>query len=199
MNEELQSTNEELTTSKEESQSVNEELQTVNQEMQAKVDELSRTGNDMKNLLDSTDIATLFLDGGLLVRRFTPATARIIRLIPGDIGRPITDIVSVLDYPWLAADTRDVLRTLIPVVKEVSAGDQRWFTVRVMPYRTQENRVDGVVITMTDITAGKLLEAELRKVQSDLQARITRADKPSSKVSAKKRGNGPLEPREKTR
>ncbi len=173
-NEELQSTNEELSTSKEELQSVNEELQTVNQEMQAKMDELSRAGNDMKNLLDSTDIATLFLDRALLVRRFTPATARIIRLIPGDIGRPITDIVSLLDYPALAADTANVLRTLVSVEKEIAARDKRWFTVRVMPYRTQDNRVDGVVITLTDITAGKVLEAALRKAQSELQARFLR-------------------------
>ncbi|MEP7053184.1 MAG: CheR family methyltransferase, partial [Pseudomonadota bacterium] len=173
MNEELQSTNEELTTSKEESQSVNEEMQTVNQEMQTNLDELSRTGNDMKNLLDSTDIAILFLDNKLLVRRFTPATARIIRLIPGDIGRPITDLVSVLDYPSLAVDALEVLRTLVPFEKELSARDAQWFTVRVMPYRTRDNRVDGVVITLTDITTSKALEAALRKAQSDLEARFT--------------------------
>jgi two-component system CheB/CheR fusion protein len=181
MNEELQSTNEELTTSKEEMQSMNEELQTVNQEMQAKVDELSRTGNDMKNLLDSTDIATLFLDSALLVRRFTPATARIIKLIPGDVGRPITDIVSALDYPALATDTREVLRTLISIEKQVTARDNRWFTVRVMPYRTQENRVDGVVITITDISTAKILEAALRKAQSDLETRISQQGKASPK------------------
>ena len=106
MNEELQSTNEELTTSKEEMQSMNEELQTVNHELQAKVDELSRTSNDMKNLLNSTDIATLFLDDALLVRRFTPQTTNIIKLIPGDVGRPITDIATALDYPGLAKDAR---------------------------------------------------------------------------------------------
>ncbi|HEX7451978.1 MAG TPA: PAS domain-containing protein, partial [Polyangiaceae bacterium] len=184
MNEELQSTNEELTTSKEEMQSMNEELQTVNQEMQAKVDELSRTGNDMKNLLDSTDIATLFLDSGLLVRRFTPATARIIKLIPGDVGRPITDVVSALDYPALGTDTHEVLRTLISIEKQVTARDNRWFTVRVMPYRTQDNRIDGVVITLTDITTSKVLEAALRKAQSDLEARFTEATV-SSKLSSK--------------
>jgi two-component system CheB/CheR fusion protein len=184
MNEELQSTNEELTTSKEEMQSMNEELQTVNQEMQAKVDELSRTGNDMKNLLDSTDIAILFLDSELLVRRFTPATARIIKLIAGDVGRPITDIVSALDHPTLATDTREVLRTLISIETEVTAKGDRWFTVRIMPYRTQENRVDGVVITLTDITTAKRLEAALRKAQSDLEARFTRANA-ASKRSAK--------------
>jgi two-component system CheB/CheR fusion protein len=187
MNEELQSTNEELTTSKEESQSVNEELQTVNQELQAKVDELSRAGNDMKNLLDSTDIATLFLDQALLVRRFTPATARIIRLLPGDIGRPITDIVSVLDYPSLAADTHEVLKTLVPVQKEVAARDQRWFTVRIMPYRTQENRVDGVVITLTEITTSKLLEAALRKARSDLQARLQAQNPAAAKAKTSRK------------
>jgi len=173
MNEELQSTNEELTTSKEEMQSMNEELQTVNHELQAKVDELSRTSNDMKNLLNSTDIATLFLDNALLVRRFTPQTAKIIKLIPSDIGRPITDIVTALDYPGLAEDARQVLKTLIFVEKQVSARDKRWFTVRIMPYCTQENRVDGVVITFADITVAKNLEAALRKAQADLEKRFT--------------------------
>jgi two-component system CheB/CheR fusion protein len=173
MNEELQSTNEELTTSKEEMQSMNEELQTVNHELQAKVDELSRTSNDMKNLLDSTDIATLFLDDALLVRRFTTQTAKIIKLIPGDIGRPITDIVTALDYPELANDTHEVLKKKAFVEKQISAGDGRWFTVRIMPYRTQDNRIDGVVITFTDITVAKTLEAALRKAQSNLEERFT--------------------------
>ena len=110
-NEELQSTNEELTTSKEEMQSLNEELQTVNHELQAKVDELSQANNDMKNLLNSTDIATLFLDDALNVRRFTTQTTNIIKLIPGDAGRPITDIATDLVYPELAEDAREVLRT----------------------------------------------------------------------------------------
>jgi two-component system CheB/CheR fusion protein len=173
MNEELQSTNEELTTSKEEMQSMNEELQTVNHELQAKVDELSRTSNDMKNLLNSTDIATLFLDDALLVRRFTPQTASIIKLIPGDVGRPITDIVTALDYPGLAKDAQKVLGTLIAVEKQVSARDGRWFTVRIMPYATQENRIDGVVITFADITVAKNLEGALRKAQSELEKRFT--------------------------
>jgi two-component system CheB/CheR fusion protein len=173
MNEELQSTNEELTTSKEEMQSMNEELQTVNHELQAKVDELSRTSNDMKNLLNSTDIATLFLDDALLVRRFTTQTAKIIKLIPSDIGRPITDIVTALDYPGLADDTKEVLKTLIVVEKQVSARDGRWFTVRIMPYCTQDNRIDGVVITFADITVAKNLEAALRKAQSALEKRFT--------------------------
>jgi len=173
MNEELQSTNEELTTSKEEMQSMNEELQTVNHELQAKVDELSRAGNDMKNLLNSTDIATLFLDHALRVRRFTPQTAGIIKLIPGDVGRPITDIVTTLDYPGLADDTHKVLKTLVFVEKQVTARDRRWFTVRIMPYCTQDNRIDGVVITFADITVAKNLETALRKAQSDLEKRFT--------------------------
>jgi two-component system, chemotaxis family, CheB/CheR fusion protein len=173
MNEELQSTNEELTTSKEEMQSMNEELQTVNHELQAKVNELSRTSNDMKNLLNSTDIATLFLDDALLVRRFTTQTAKIIKLIPGDIGRPVTDIVTALDYPGLADDTKEVLKTLTFVEKQVSARDGRWFTVRIMPYSTLENRIDGVVITFADITVAKHLEAALRKAQANLEKRFT--------------------------
>jgi two-component system CheB/CheR fusion protein len=173
MNEELQSTNEELTTSKEEMQSMNEELQTVNHELQAKVDELSRTSNDMKNLLDSTDIATLFLDEALLVRRFTTQTTKIIKLIPSDVGRPITDIVTTLSYSEMAEDAQQVLKTLVFVEKQVSARDGRWFTVRIMPYRTQENRIDGVVITFADITVAKNLEAALRKAQSGLEKRLT--------------------------
>ncbi|MEZ0296438.1 MAG: chemotaxis protein CheB, partial [Candidatus Methylacidiphilales bacterium] len=153
MNEELQSTNEELTTSKEEMQSMNEELQTVNHELQAKVDELSRTSNDMRNLLNSTDIATLFLDETLLVRRFTIQTTKIIKLIQTDIGRPITDIVTTLHYPDLADDAREVLRTLAFCEKQVTAEDNKWFNVKIMPYRTQENRIDGVVVTFTEITA----------------------------------------------
>ena len=161
-NEELQSTNEELTTSKEEMQSMNEELQTVNTELQAKVEELSRASNDMKNLLDSTDIATLFLDKELNVRRFTPQTTKIIKLIAGDAGRPITDLASELCYPELSDDAREVLRKLAAVEKPIGTRDGRWFTVRIMPYRTLDDRIDGVVITFTDITVSKTLEAKLR-------------------------------------
>jgi two-component system CheB/CheR fusion protein len=139
-NEELQSTNEELTTSKEEMQSMNEELQTVNYELQAKVDALSQASDDMKNLLNSAHIATLFLDDGLKVRRFTNQTASIIKLIPGDAGRPITDLVTELQYPELADDMREVLRSLVFRECQVPARDGRWFNVRIMPYRTQDNR-----------------------------------------------------------
>ena len=161
-NEELQSTNEELTTSKEEMQSLNEELHTVNQELEIRLDELSHTNNDMKNLLDSTDIATLFLDNNLCVRRFTSETSKVTKLIPGDIGRPITDIASALLYTELAEDARQVLRTLEKIEKQISTPDGNWFAARILPYRTMENMIDGVVITFTDITVSKKLEAELR-------------------------------------
>ena len=169
-NEELQSTNEELTTSKEEMQSMNEEMQTVNHELRAKVDELSQANNDMKNLLDSTDIATLFLDGELRVRRFTNQVTKIIKLIPGDIGRPITDQSSSLLYPELAGDVREVLRTLVFAEREVATRDGRWFIVRTMPYRTLENMIDGVVITFTDITTSRALEAKLKESLALYQA-----------------------------
>jgi two-component system CheB/CheR fusion protein len=168
-NEELQSSNEELTTSKEEMQSLNEELQTVNHELQAKVDELSRSNNDMKNLLNSTEIATLFLDDDLNVRRFTTPTTKIIKLIPGDAGRPITDLRSDLDYPNLAGDAREVLRTRVFKETEVATRDGRWYEVRIMPYRTLESSVDGVVITFSDTSASKALEKALRDQVSHLQ------------------------------
>ncbi len=169
-NEELQSTNEELNTSQEEIQSMNEELQTVNSELQANVDELTRASNDMKNLLDSTDIATLFLDDKLNVRRFTAATTRIIKLIATDVGRPITDLVTDLDYPALAGDVQEVLRKLLFVEKQVSTQHGLWFTVRIMPYRTHDNRIDGVVITFADITVAKNLELELRRLQATISS-----------------------------
>ncbi|HUW51093.1 MAG TPA: chemotaxis protein CheB [Sulfuricella sp.] len=162
-NEELQSTNEELTTSKEELQSLNEELQTVNAELQSKVDDLSWVNSDMKNLLDSTGIATVFLDGEMHVRRFAVKATGIFKLIPGDVGRPLSDIVMDLQYPELQEDAHEVLRTLVFSEKEVAAHDGRWFKARIMPYRTLENVIDGVVMAFADITAAKKLEAELRE------------------------------------
>jgi two-component system CheB/CheR fusion protein len=183
-NEEMQSTNEELTTSKEEMQSMNEELQTVNTELQVKVDELSHASNDMKNLLDSTDIATLFLDKDLNVRRFTPQATKIIKLIPADEGRPITDLASGLRYPELADDAREVLQKLVAVEKPISAHDGRWFSVRIMPYRTMDDRIDGVVITFANITVSKTLEAKLRSNQSVLEKHVA---KQSTKLKRRKR------------
>lgn len=160
-NEELQSTNEELTTSKEEMQSLNEELQTVNAELQAKVDDYYRVNNDMKNLLNSTEIATLFLDKELNIRRYTIQATKIFKLIKSDIGRPFTDQASDLIYPELADDSREVLRTLIFIQKEVPAIDGRWFLVRIMPYRTFDDRIDGLVITFINISEHKTTEQRL--------------------------------------
>ena len=158
-NEELQSTNEELTSSKEEMQSLNEELQTVNAELQSKVDDYLRVNNDMKNLLNSTDIATLFLDKQLNIRRFTQPATKIFKLINTDIGRPFTDQVSDLIYPELAEDAAEVLSTLVPIEKQIPTKNHRWFTTRTMPYRTFDDRIDGLVITFVNITDIKLLEA----------------------------------------
>ena len=167
-NEELQSTNEELTTSKEEMQSLNEELQTVNAELQSKVDDLSIVNNDMKNLLNSTEIATVFLDDKMHVRRFTPHATQLFKLIQGDVGRPLSDITTELDYPELQNDAHEVLRTLAFVEKQIATRDGRWFRVRIMPYRTQDNVVDGVVITFINITECKKLEAQLRQRQGKM-------------------------------
>jgi two-component system, chemotaxis family, CheB/CheR fusion protein len=172
-NEELQSTNEELTTSKEEMQSLNEELQTVNVELQSKLDELSRTNNDMKNLLNSTDIATLFLDNWLNIRRYTTQVSKIIKLIPGDIGRPVTDLSTDIEYPGLSDDANQVLQTLISFEKAVSTSSGIWYNVRIMPYRTIESKIDGVVITFTDITKAKKLESCYHRVMSILDTMIS--------------------------
>lgn len=163
INEEMQSTNEELTTSKEEMQSLNEELQSVNAELLSKVDDLSGVNNDMKNLLDSTEIATVFLDNDLNVRRFTSHATKIFKLIPHDVGRPLSDIVNDLDYKNFQQDVQEVLRTLVFSEKSIATHDGRWYKVRIMPYRTQNNVIDGVVITLSDITVAKVLEEELRK------------------------------------
>ena len=162
-NEELQSANEELTTSKEESQSMNEELQTLNQELQTKLDDLALAQSDMQNLLNSTDIATLFLDGALNVRRYTEQITRIIQLRESDIGRPLTDLASTLNYPTLNDDARQTLKTLILTEKEITTTDGLWFLIRIKPYRTLANVIQGVVITLIDITAAKELESRLRK------------------------------------
>lgn len=162
-NEELQSTNEELTTSREEMQSMNEELQTVNAEQQSKMDEMSWINSDMKNLLNSTQIVTVFLDNDLHIRRFTTGADKLFKLIPGDVGRPLSDIVSDLLYPTMTEEAREVLRTLVFSEKQITTADGRWFSVRIMPYRTVEDVIGGVVITFANITAAKKLEAELRE------------------------------------
>jgi two-component system CheB/CheR fusion protein len=160
-NEELQSTNEELTTSREEMQSLNEELQTVNAEQQSKMEELARVNNDMRNLLNSTEIVTVFLDNELRVRRYTPGADKLFKLLPGDVGRPLSDLTSNLLYPEMAEDAQEVLRKLAFSEKQITTTNGRWFSVRIMPYRTMEDVIAGVVITFSNITVAKALEAEL--------------------------------------
>ena len=182
-NEELQSTNEELTTSKEEMQSLNEELQTVNAELMAKVEDFSRVNNDMKNLLNSTDIATLFLDKQLHIRRYTNQATKIFKLIKSDIGRPFTDQVSHLIYPTLPEDAREVLRTLIFVEKQIPTKDGRWFSIRIMPYRTFDDRIDGLVITFIDISDMKRVEENLHKMNQENRILIESAAEVIIKIS----------------
>lgn len=156
-NEELQSTNEELETSKEEMQSVNEELATVNSELQIKIEQLSRTENDMRNLLESTDIGIIFLDDDLRVKRFTAEAMKIIKLIPSDIGRPIGDLVTSLDYDGLVETAGKVSKTLTFFETEVHTKETgHSYLMRILPYRTVENVIDGVTITFTDVN--KMLE-----------------------------------------
>ena len=151
-NEELQSSNEELETSKEELQSVNEELATVNTELQQKIEDLSKANSDMSNLLASTQVATMFLDTGLLIRRFTPKMTDFIPLIQSDVGRPVEHVATKLQYDRLVEDAREALRTLVPIEREIRTEDERWYTMRVLPYRTVSNVIDGVVITFMEIT-----------------------------------------------
>jgi two-component system CheB/CheR fusion protein len=169
VNEELQSTNEEMETSKEELQSVNEELATVNQELQTKVLDLSRANNDMNNLLAGTGIGTVFVDHSLRILRFTPAAMQIINLIPGDIGRQVGHIVSnLVGYSQLVTDTQSVLDTLTPKEFDVQTLKSNWYTVRIQPYRTLDNVIEGAVITFADVTELKKTEAVLHKAVDDL-------------------------------
>ncbi|MCL7487697.1 MAG: PAS domain-containing protein [Desulfobulbaceae bacterium] len=170
-NEELQSTNEELETSKEELQSLNEEAATVNAELQSRLDELSTTNDDMKNLLDNTHIATIFLDLDLGVRRFTPKAVDIIPLAAIDSGRPISHFATALIDTDLAEDAHDVLQDLGMKEKEVRSKDGAVYRMRVRPYRTVNNVIDGVVITFEDITALKETEAALNALNAKLEQR----------------------------
>jgi two-component system CheB/CheR fusion protein len=165
-------------------QSLNEELQTVNAELQSKVDDFSRVNNDMKNLLNSTDIATLFLDKELNIRRFTNQTTKIFKLIKSDIGRPFTDQVSDLNYPDLADDALEVLRTLVFIEKQISTKDGRWFSIRIMPYRTYDDRIDGLVITFINISDLKQMEVKLQDTEQINQMFINSASAVIVKLSA---------------
>jgi two-component system CheB/CheR fusion protein len=170
--EELQSSNEELETAKEELQSVNEELQTVNSELQSKNDALERLNSDLKNLLDSTQIATVFLDQGLRIKHYTPAMEELFPLRDGDRGRPLTDVVSQLAYDQLRADVQDVQGSLRIVERELDLkGGAASFLMRIRPYRTIQNLIDGVVITFADITANKRLRRAREVFIDELQHR----------------------------
>lgn len=171
-NEELQSANEELTTSKEEMQSLNEELHTVNAELQNKIDDSSRINNDINNLLNSTNIATLFLDKDLKIHQFTYPATKIFKLQKSDIGRLFTDQVTTLNYPELYDDAKEVLRSLVFMEKPISTYDGRWFNIRLMPYRTFEDKIDGLVITFIDITKSKQFENALQESQMTLRSFI---------------------------
>jgi len=177
VNEELQSTNEELETSKEELQSVNEELTTVNSELQTKVMDLSRANNDMNNLLAGTGIGTVFVDHQLRILRFTPAANVIINLILSDLGRPVDHITSnLVGYDSLVADTQSVLNTLIPKESEVQTTRGDWFRLRIQPYRTLDNIIEGAVITFVDITGMKRAEEALRKANELLRLAVVVRD-----------------------
>jgi two-component system, chemotaxis family, CheB/CheR fusion protein len=176
VNEELQSTNEELETSKEELQSVNEELATVNAELQTKVADLSRANNDMNNLLAGTGIATVFVDHRLRILRFTPAATKIINLIQSDIGRPVSHIVSNLPgYGNLKEDTQAVLDTLVHKEIDVQTAEGLWYTMRIQPYRTMDNVIEGAVLTFMDVTAARKLHEALRMNEERLRVALSAA------------------------
>jgi two-component system, chemotaxis family, CheB/CheR fusion protein len=169
INEELQSANEELETSKEELQAVNEELITLNTQLQLKLGELEAANNDLSNLLGSTEIAVVFLDQQLHVRRFTPAIVDLIDLIPGDVGRPLTDLAHKFDGSSLAEEARQVLRRLVPIESETRSHSNRWYARRILPYRTADDHIGGVVVTFVDITARKQAESERRASETRLR------------------------------
>jgi len=167
VNEEFQSTNEELLTSKEELQSLNEELTALNTQLQETLERQRTTSSDLQNVLYSTDVATLFLDDGLHIRFFTPATKALFSILPGDIGRPLTDLHSLAADTTLAADARVVLKTATPVEKEIRAESGAWFTRRILPYLAHDKALEGVVITFADITERKRAAEALEAARQD--------------------------------
>jgi two-component system CheB/CheR fusion protein len=165
-NEELQSTNEELETTKEEMQSLNEELVTVNSELQGKLDALADANDDLQNLLNSTEVATIFLDNELHIKRFTSEAKRVSNLIASDIGRPLSDIASKLTAERLLEDSQNVLQTLVVKEREVQTTDGNWFMMRILPYRTAKNTIEGLVLTFLDITKNKRAEQVVQNARS---------------------------------
>jgi two-component system CheB/CheR fusion protein len=171
-NEEYRSTLEELETSKEELQSVNEELQSVNQEMSGRVEEITQANSDLQNLFAATEIATLFLDYELRVKRYTPHASALFNLMPTDRGRPISHLRTNLAYATLEVDAQRVLSTLVPLEREVEGTEGRWFLVGVRPYRTIQDKIDGVVITCVDISAIKSAEEALQGSEERLKTAL---------------------------
>jgi two-component system CheB/CheR fusion protein len=161
-NEELQSANEELTTSKEEMQSMNEELTSLNTELQFKVGEFFQVNNDMKNFLQNADSAILFLDNNLNIKKFSPGAAKIIKLIASDVGRPITDIVNNILHFDLGNHIEEVMENLVLKEFEVTSNSEEWYRIRISPYRTINNFIEGTVILFTNITETKKLNEKLQ-------------------------------------
>jgi len=191
MNEELRSAAEELETSKEELQSINEELRTVNQELKVKIEETTLSSNNLQNLINSTDIGTIFLDRSFRVALFTPSVRYIFNLIPADFGRPLSDITNKLDYPDLPHDAETVLAKLTTIEREVSTAEGKVFLMRMSPYRTTEDRINGVVMTFVEITARKAAEQQLRENVEEL-SRFNKAmvSRESKMIELKKEING---------
>ena len=173
INEESQSTNEELEASKEEMQSLNEELNTINSELNGKVEELDQANNDLKNLFESTQVATVFLDRSLVIRNFTPAASTFFNLRPADVGRPLTDLASHLEYPELKAQIGEVFRTGEMIEHRVAfAPDDRHYLVRLIPYRDRDNRITGVVVTFVDVTSLTRSEQHQKVLIQELNHRV---------------------------
>jgi two-component system CheB/CheR fusion protein len=181
-NEEMQSANEELKTSREELQSLNEELQTVNSELRAKVDALSHANDDMTNLMNSTDVDTIFLDEALQIKRFTMQATRVMALIPSDVGRPISDLTSHLDYATLVDDAREVLRTLVAHEQEVRTNNSAWYLVWILPYRTSANVIEGLVLTFVDISNVKQAEVARQQAMEQLEASMAERQRAEEQV-----------------
>ena len=175
INEEYKSTLEELETSKEELQSINEELKTVNQELQDKVVDLSRAHNNLQNLMAATNVATLFVDRQRTIRFYTPALTQIFNIMPMDQGRPLEHVTHRLAYPDLQHDIQHVLATLVPVEREVAQDDTRYYLVRLTPYRTTDDHIDGVVLTFVDITARQRAEVARQGLIAQLAMELTDA------------------------
>ena len=169
INEELQSINEELETSKEELQSLNEELTTVNNQLEGKIGELEAANDDLNNLLVSTNIATIFLDSQYRIRRFTPAVTMLFNLIPADGGRPLSDISPKFTDPDLLSDAETVFSNVTPIEREVQTQDGRWFLRRVLPYRTEDDRIAGIVVTFHEVTERKQAAQDLQRNNEDLE------------------------------